>query len=91
MSYFVHVDNKKKDILNLGDGHTEGLEHTRTSEKMFSINFTVIQINFVWACIIMEQIVIYLLMVQKSINLKTKDSEIVATPLYNHFKGLVSR
>ena len=72
MSYFVHVDNKKKDILNLGDGHTEGLEHTRTSEKMFSINFTVIQINFVWACIIMEQIVIYLLMVQKSINLKQK-------------------
>ena len=72
MSYFVHVDNKKKDILILGDGHTEGLEHTLTSEKMFSINFTVTKINFVWACIIMEQIVIYLLMVQKSINLKQK-------------------
>ena len=72
MSYFVHVDNKKKDILILGDGHTEGLEHTLTSEKMFSINFTVTKINFVWAWIIMEQIVIYLLMVQKSINLKQK-------------------
>ena len=72
MSYFVHVDNEKKDLLNLGDGHTEGLEHTLTSGKIFSINFIVIQINFVWACIIMEQIVIYLLIVQKSINLKTK-------------------
>ena len=72
MSYFVHVDNKKKDILILGDGHTEGLEHTLTSEKMFSINFTVTKIHFGWACIIMEQIVIYLLMVQKSINLKQK-------------------
>ena len=72
MSYFVHVDNKKKDILILGDGHTEGLEHTLTSEKMFSINFTVTKINFVWAWIIMERIVNYLLMVQKSINLKQK-------------------
>ena len=72
MSHFVHVDNKKKDILIPGDGHKEGLEHTLSSEKMFSINFTVTKINFVWACIIMEQIVIYLLMVQKSINLKQK-------------------
>ena len=72
MSYFVHVDNKKKDILILGDGKTEGLEHTLSSEKMFSINFTVTKINFAWACIIMEQKVIYLWMVQKSINLKQK-------------------
>ena len=46
MSYFVHVDNKKKDILILGDGKTEGLEYTLSSEKMFSINFTVTKINF---------------------------------------------
>ena len=47
MSHFVHVDNKKKDILIPGDGHKEGLEHTLSSEKMFSINFTVTKINFV--------------------------------------------
>ena len=42
MSSSVHVDNKKKkDILILGKGPTQGLEHTLTAEKMFSINFTV--------------------------------------------------
>ena len=41
MSSSVHVDNKKKDILVLGKGPTQGLEHTLTAEKMYSINFTV--------------------------------------------------
>ena len=37
----VHVDNKKKDILILGKGPTQGLgEHSLTIEKMHSINFT---------------------------------------------------
>ena len=40
MSSSVHVDNKKKDILILGKGPTQGLEHTLTAEKMYSINFT---------------------------------------------------
>ena len=31
---------KKKDILVLGRGPTQGLESTLTSEKMYSINFT---------------------------------------------------
>ena len=30
----AHVDNKKKDILILGKGPTQGLEHTLTAEKM---------------------------------------------------------
>ena len=41
MSSSVHIDNKKKDILILGEEPTQGLEHTLTAEKMFSINFTV--------------------------------------------------
>ena len=41
MSSSVHVDNKKKDILILGKGLTQGLEHTLTAENMYSINFTV--------------------------------------------------
>ena len=35
-----HSDNKKKDILTLGKGPTQQLEHTLTAEKLCSINFT---------------------------------------------------
>ena len=41
MSSSIHVHNKKKDILVLGRGTTQGLEYTLTAEKMYSINFTV--------------------------------------------------
>ena len=41
MSSSAHIDNKKKVILVLGKGPTQGLEHTLTAEKMYSINFTV--------------------------------------------------
>ena len=41
MSSSVHVDNKKKDILILGEGPTQALEGTSlTAEKLYSINFT---------------------------------------------------
>ena len=41
MSSSTHFDNKKKFILVLGKGPTQGSEHTLTAEKMYSINFTV--------------------------------------------------
>ena len=41
MSFSTHIDNKKKDILVLGKGPPQGLEHTLAAEKMYSINFTV--------------------------------------------------
>ena len=41
MSFSAHIDNKKKNILVLGIGPTQGLEHTLTAEKVFSIDFTV--------------------------------------------------
>ena len=41
-----HIDNKKKDILVLRRGPTQGLEHTLTAEKMYSINFTVTNKKF---------------------------------------------
>ena len=41
MSSSAHVDNKKKDILILGKGPTQGLEHTLTDERMYSINFKI--------------------------------------------------
>ena len=40
MSLFPHIINKGKDILILGEGSTQGLEHTLTTEKLYSINFT---------------------------------------------------
>ena len=46
MSSSTHIDNKKKDILVLGIGPTQGLEHTLTAEKMYSINFTVTKKKF---------------------------------------------
>ena len=46
MSFSAHIDNKKKDILVLGKGPTQGLEHTLTAEKMYSINFTVLNKTF---------------------------------------------
>ena len=41
MSSSAYIDNKKKDTLVLGKGPTQGLEHSLTVEKMYSINFTV--------------------------------------------------
>ena len=41
MSSSVHIDNKKRDILVLGKEPTQGLEHTLTEGKLYSINFTV--------------------------------------------------
>ena len=41
MSFSAHIDNKKKEILALGKGPTQGLEHTLTAKEMYSINFTV--------------------------------------------------
>ena len=40
MSSSPRIDNNKKDILVLGWDPTQGLEHTLTAEKMYSINFT---------------------------------------------------
>ena len=67
----VHIDNKKKYILVLGKGLTQGLEHILTAEKMYSV--LLLQIKyFVWVWITMEEIVICVLMVQKFTNLKQK-------------------
>ena len=54
------------DILVLGKGPTQGLEHTLTAEKMYSINFIATKKKLT------EQIVNFFLMAQKFINLKQK-------------------
>ena len=52
MSSSTKIDNKTKDILFFGKGPTQGLEHTLSAEKFYSINFTENTKSFVWACTI---------------------------------------
>ena len=37
MTSSAHINNKKKDILVLGKGPTQGLEHTLTAEKCIQL------------------------------------------------------
>ena len=81
MSSSAHIDNKKKDILILGKGPTQGLEHTLTAEKMPSVNFTVTKKKF---CLSLHYngANSYLFVNGTEIyKFKAKDSEIVASPL----------
>ena len=92
MSSSVHVDNKKKDILILGKGPTQGLEHTPTAEKLYSINFTEHNKKFSLR-LHYNAANSYLFINGTEIHkFKAKDSEIVATPLcLGNISRLVSR
>ena len=46
MSSSRKIDSRKKNILILGLGHTQGLEHMVSAEKMNEINFTESNKNF---------------------------------------------
>ena len=75
MSSSVHANNRTKNILLLGKDFIEGLDITTIyPEKLYSINFTENnkKICLSLHCMIMEQTVSYLSMVQKFINLKEK-------------------
>ena len=81
MSSSAKIDNRKKDILNLGNGPTQDLEHTLSAGKMYSINFTEnnkkfclsLHYNGANSCLFVNGRDIY--------KFKAKDSELVATPL----------
>ena len=47
MSSSAHIDNKKKDILVLEKGPTQGLEHTLTAEKCIQLILLLQIKNFV--------------------------------------------
>ena len=81
MSSSTHINNKKKDILLLGKGSTKGLEHTLTTEKIYSINFTVTKKKF---CLILHFNVANSYLFVNGIEIykfKAKYSEIMASPL----------
>ena len=81
MSSSTKIDNRKKDILILGKGPTQGLEHTLSAEKMHSINFTEHNKKF---CLSLHYngANSYLFVNGKEIHkFKAKDFETLATPL----------
>ena len=81
MSSSGHIDNNKKEILVIGKGLTQGLEHTLTEEKMYLINFEVTKKKF---CLSFHYngANSYLFVNGKEIaKFKGKDSATVADPL----------
>ena len=81
ISAFVHIGNKKKDILILGKGPTQGLEHSLTAEKMYLINFAKHNKMFCMS-LHYNRANSYIFVTSQEIHKsKAKDSEIVATPL----------
>ena len=81
MSSSTKIGNRKKDILILGKGPTQELEHSLGAEKMYSINFTVAGKKF-YLSLHYNGANSYLFVNGKEIDkFKAKDSEIVATPL----------
>ena len=73
MSSSVHIDNKNKDILILGEGPTQGFDDTTlTTEAKYPINFTYQIKDLYQVYTIMEATVSYLLMLQTYINSKQK-------------------
>ena len=81
MSSSTKIDNRKKDILILGKGPTQGLEHTLSAEKMYLINFTVIGNKFCLSLHYNGANSYLFVNGTEIIKFKTKDSEIVGTPL----------
>ena len=89
MSLSTKIDNRKKDILILGKGPTQGLEHTLSAEKMYSINFTEDKKKFYLSLHYNGANSYLFVNGTETYKFKEKDSEIVATPLClgNNSKG----
>ena len=82
MSLSVHVDSKGKDILILGRGPKQELgEHSLTSEKMYSVNFTDHREKYCLSLHYNGANSYLFVNGTEIIKFKAKDSEIVATPL----------
>ena len=70
MSLSVHIDNKGNNILILGKGPTQGLNHMLAAETQYSINFTRPGIKFYLSLHYSGATVSYLLMLQEHISSK---------------------
>ena len=81
MSSSTKIDNRKKDILILGKGPTQGLEHTLSAEKMYSINFTENIKKFCLSLHYNKENSYLFVNGTKIIKFKSKDPEILPYPL----------
>ena len=81
MSSSAHIDNKKKDILLLGKGPTQGLEHTLTAERMYPINFIVTKKKFCLSLHYNGANSYLFVNGREIVKFKAKDSEIVVSPI----------
>ena len=69
----LHIDNRNRDILILGEGPIQGLDDiTLTGEAKYPINFTQPRKRFVLVYTIIEAAFSYLLILQKYISIKSK-------------------
>ena len=81
MSSSSKIDNRKKDILILGKGPTQGLEHTLSVAKLCSINFTKKNIKFCLSLHYNGANSYLFVNGTEIIKFKVKDSEILAYSL----------
>ena len=81
MSSSPKIDNRKKDILILGIEPTQGLEHTLSAEKMYSINFTKKNTKFCLSLHYNRANSYLFVNGTEIIKFKVKDSEILAYSL----------
>ena len=92
MCSLPHIDHKKKYILILGKGPTQGLEHTLTTKELSSINVTKKNTKFRVRPHYNGPYNYLFVNGTKIIKFKAKDSEVTAYPLFRkNFKELVSR
>ena len=82
MSSSALIDNKEKDILVLGKGPTQGLEHTLTAEKIYSINFTLTKKKFRLSLHYNQENSYLFVNGTEIYKFKAKDSEISVDPLW---------
>ena len=81
MSSSTKINNKKKDILILGKGPTQGKEYTLNAEKICLLNFTVTGNKFCLSFHYNGANIYLFANGTEIIEFKAKDSEVVATPL----------
>ena len=81
MSSLKKIDNRKKNILILGKVPSQGLEHTLSAEKLYSVNFTEKNKKFCLSLGYNKQNSYLLVNDTEIIKFKSKDPEILPYPL----------
>ena len=82
MSNSVHTNNKKGNILVLGERFTQGIDNIRVyAEKIYSINFTEINKKFCLSLHYNGDDIYLFVNGKEIINFKAKDSKTVPYPL----------